>query len=818
MRRILQFIISLMGFILFSGQIFSATIWTEDFSSGTYTVTIGGEGNDGTADYFMKTDGTNINKTYTGFSGNFFACQDIDDGGWTGSAAPSELTWSSIDISSYTGIEFSGLFASTATEKIDNSDYAIIQYRIDSGTWTNLLAFENDGTQYNTYFKEDTDFDGDGDGTQLSGTAASFSKSISQTGNIIDIRITISVNSGDEDFAFDSFQITGTAAGSVTDPTNFAAATASTSQINLSWTLNGNSDNVMVAWNSSNTFGEPSGSYSVGDAISGGGTVIYNSNGTSYNHTSLNANTTYYYKAWSVDGSTNYSTGVTANATTYKVEPTNHVTGFSAAPDGSRGYSRIDLSWTENDGAQAPDGYLIKASTADNITDPSDGTAVEDNTAIGDNSGAINVTHGTTSYEWTRLYADKTYYFKIYPYTNSGSAIDYKTDATVPSANTTTNAVPDSLKLMISEVADPADNYLARFVELYNATGSTVDFSSQTWYLCRQTNGGSTWEDKQLTGSVSAGDVYIAANNNDDTSDDFYLAFGFLADFNYGGSAGNGDDGYFLYYDGDHSSGILIDAYGVIDQDGTGTAWEYEDSRAERKSTVSTPTATWTSTEWTITDPANVSDCDPTDSSLPVELQDFNAIPGDRKVSLAWVTESEIENLGFNLYRSLEKRGVFTQINDRLIPGHGSTSEQHEYSYVDHNVVNGVTYYYKIEDVDYAGKTELHGIIVSAMPSGKDESAVATDFRLQPCYPNPFNPETTLRFEVREAAEVDIRVFDLRGNLINTLTNSRYLPGEYSLSWNGANFQNQTVTSGVYFIQTRTSGGFARTDKVIFLR
>ncbi|MBU0490200.1 MAG: hypothetical protein KKD31_19850, partial [Bacteroidetes bacterium] len=85
------------------------------------------------------------------------------------------------------------------------------------------------------------------------------------------------------------------------------------------------------------------------------------------------------------------------------------------------------------------------------------------------------------------------------------------------------------------------------------------------------------------------------------------------------------------------------------------------------------------------------------DMSLPVSLQDFNALPGNSKVTLCWTTESETENLGFNLYRSVNKNGEFLMLNAELIPGHGSTSEMHEYFWVDKNVVNGVSYYYKIE-------------------------------------------------------------------------------------------------------------------------
>ncbi len=593
------------------------TILTENFDNNSqYSVTLGGEGNDGSSDYFQRTDGSNIGISYSGQDGTyFFAAQDIDDGGWTGSASPCELTWSSIDISGYTDLQFNGLFASATTNTIDNNDYIHVQYRIDGGSWINLIWFENDGSTYNTYFLEDTDFDGDGDGTQLTSTFASFTKTISGTGSTLDLRITVAVNAGGEDAAFDYFRISGTSSGDVANPTNFTASAGGSDNIDLSWDKNGSGDNVMVAYNTSDDFGTPTDgtAYSAGDNI-GSATVIYNGSNTSYNHSGLSANATYYYKAWSVDGSTNYSSGVSTNATTTKAEPSNHVTNFTATANGS---SQIDLSWTENDGAVVPDGYLIVASTG-TVTDPTDGTDPDDDTGLTDGDGNVEVAHGTTSYSFINCSASTTYNFKIYPYTNSGSHIDFKTDGTVPSARATTE-VPPVYHLIISEVADPGDTYKARFVELYNTGPSEIDFNTEVWSLCMQVNGGS-WSSKQLTGSIASGETYVVAYN----SDVFDTSYGFIPDLYYGSFTGNGDDGYFLYKDGDNSSGTLVDAYGVIDEDGTGKAWEYKDSRAYRQSTVMQANPTWTESEWVI-ESAGVDDMTP--GNFP-EIVDSNVVNG----------------------------------------------------------------------------------------------------------------------------------------------------------------------------------------------
>lgn len=124
-------------------------------------------------------------------------------------------------------------------------------------------------------------------------------------------------------------------------------------------------------------------------------------------------------------------------------EPINHATAFTATADA---YDAIDLTWTDAEaGSQAPAGYLIKSSTTDltSITAPVDGTSEMDDLDLSDGSGVVNVSYGEESYVWNGLSAETTYYFKIYPYTNSGSDIDYKTDGTVPEATATTAEQPD---------------------------------------------------------------------------------------------------------------------------------------------------------------------------------------------------------------------------------------------------------------------------------------------------------------------------------------------------------------------------------------
>lgn len=109
-------------------------------------------------------------------------------------------------------------------------------------------------------------------------------------------------------------------------------------------------------------------------------------------------------------------------------EPTNNVTNFTSTDVTS---SSIKLTWNDATGGTLPAGYLIKWSTSSSITNPVDGVA-ETNGA-----GVTNVSQGAQTATITGLLSNTTYYFKIYPYTNSGANIDYLVSST-PSANAET--------------------------------------------------------------------------------------------------------------------------------------------------------------------------------------------------------------------------------------------------------------------------------------------------------------------------------------------------------------------------------------------
>ena len=303
-------------------------------------------------------------------------------------------------------------------------------------------------------------------------------------------------------------------------------------------------------------------------------------------------------------------------------EPSNHVSGFTIAGTSN---SALTLNWSDNNGTIPAERYLLLGNASGVFTTPVDGTEENDDLDFSDGEARINISSGDESYTFYNLENETTYYFKIFPYTNFGLNTDYKTDGDIP----VTSGIPSGISiLIISEVSDPADSSYAKFVELYNAGTLPIDFSSEVFYLCRQANGG-TWADVQLTGIIQAQSTYILAYS----ASKFTNSYGSTADLNSGNISGNGNDGYFLFYGGGHATGVLVDAYGVIDQNGTGQAWEYTDSKAVRKYSDTISSVIWNPDEWIINNYAGFEDMTPVKHHLQLIWTGSNSTQWDDKLN-----------------------------------------------------------------------------------------------------------------------------------------------------------------------------------------
>lgn len=112
-------------------------------------------------------------------------------------------------------------------------------------------------------------------------------------------------------------------------------------------------------------------------------------------------------------------------------------------------------------------------------------------------------------------------------------------------------------------------------------------------------------------------------------------------------------------------------------------------------------------------DEFGITDISITPSTEPslVELVSFKARSGKTRTQLTWETASEIDSAGFNIWRSEKKNSGFRKITRSLIPSQGGPTSGAKYKYDDLNLLPGKTYYYKLEDIDYQGKSTFHRTI-----------------------------------------------------------------------------------------------------------
>ena len=191
--------------------------------------------------------------------------------------------------------------------------------------------------------------------------------------------------------------------------------------------------------------------------------------------------------------------------------------------------------------------------------------------------------------------------------------------------------------------------------------------------------------------------------------------------------------------------------------------------------------------------------CITLDQILPVELSSFDAIAGDGQVNLSWVTASERDNDRFDI----ERNGTVVA----AIPSQGGASGA-TYSWTDADVANGTSYDYALFSIDNHGNREQLAV-ASATPSA---SAHVTEYALHGNYPNPFNPETKIVFDLAEAGHVSLRVFDLLGREVARVVDREMVQGRHNVE-----FRADGLSSGVYLYRLEANG-FADQQKMLLLK
>ncbi len=102
----------------------------------------------------------------------------------------------------------------------------------------------------------------------------------------------------------------------------------------------------------------------------------------------------------------------------------------------------------------------------------------------------------------------------------------------------------------------------------------------------------------------------------------------------------------------------------------------------------------------------------------------------------------------------------------------------------------------------------------TGQPVANDDPVAVLVTSLKGCYPNPFNPTTTISFSIKEKTPVELIIYNILGQKVRTLVNQPLEPGEHSIVWNGTDNKGRSVASGIYFYRMK-AGNYSETKKMV---
>ncbi|MBK7629749.1 MAG: hypothetical protein IPJ23_03365 [Ignavibacteriales bacterium] len=194
------------------------------------------------------------------------------------------------------------------------------------------------------------------------------------------------------------------------------------------------------------------------------------------------------------------------------------------------------------------------------------------------------------------------------------------------------------------------------------------------------------------------------------------------------------------------------------------------------------------------------------EEAVPVELVSFTAQTTDAGVVLNWTTATEINNSGFTIERGRDEEN-FTQI--AFVKGKGTTTEISNYNYVDTEIESG-KYYYRLKQTDFDGTFEYLNVVLV-------DVGLPKQFVLNQNHPNPFNPSTTIKFQLPVDSKVRIDLFNSIGQKVSEILNSDLSGGVHEVNFEGSN-----LSSGIYYYTMNAVGkdgkNFTATKKMILMK
>ena len=199
------------------------------------------------------------------------------------------------------------------------------------------------------------------------------------------------------------------------------------------------------------------------------------------------------------------------------------------------------------------------------------------------------------------------------------------------------------------------------------------------------------------------------------------------------------------------------------------------------------------------------------DEQVPIELSSFVGTVVENHVVLNWATASQTNNAGFRVLRSTD--GETYEAVSELIAGAGTTDQLMDYMFEDTSLPAAEIVYYVLEQIDLDGTVNLSNPIEVLLGA---RFTLPTEFA-STVYPNPFNPRTTISYDLPADTDVSIIIYDAIGQEIRQLVSQHYTAGRYSVQWDAKDFMGRSVGSGVYIAKIK-AGPNTAIQKMLLLK
>ena len=195
----------------------------------------------------------------------------------------------------------------------------------------------------------------------------------------------------------------------------------------------------------------------------------------------------------------------------------------------------------------------------------------------------------------------------------------------------------------------------------------------------------------------------------------------------------------------------------------------------------------------------------------PVELSSFVGSVIEDRVVLNWETVSQTNNAGFRVLRSTD--GETYEVVSELIAGAGTTDQVMDYMFEDTSLPAAEIVYYVLEQIDLDGTINRSNPVEVLLGA---RFTLPTEFS-SAVYPNPFNPRTTISYDLPSDATVSIVIYDAIGQEIRHLVSQHYTAGRYSVQWDAKDHLGRSVGSGVYIAKI-VAGPNTAIQKMLLLK